>query len=95
MIEIKTRYSPPTEVTWQRDGVIVHAVHPCMEGAGYEMTQILTSKRYSYYTTYLRIRNIAHLAGSHVYTCDVENYGGNTSKNISTHVQGIPLIGSF
>ena len=90
-LEIRTRYSPPTKVTWQRDGVIVHA-HPHMEGDGYEMTQILTNRRSSYYTTYLRIRNIPHLVGSHIYTCIVENNCGSTSKNISTHVQGILLI---
>ena len=90
MFEIRTRYSPPTNVTWQKDGAIVHA-HPHMEEAGYEMTQILTNRRHSYYTTYLQIRNISHLVGSHVYTCNVENNCGNTSKNISTHVQGILL----
>ena len=94
MFEIKTRYSLPTKVTLQRDGAIVYA-YPHMEGAGFEITQILTNKRYSFYTTYLRIRNIAHLVGSHTFTCIVENNGGSTSKTVSTHVQGIPLTGSF
>ena len=95
VIEIRTRYSPPTSVIWKRNGALVHE-HPHMEGDVYEMTQILTNRRYSYYTTYLRIRNVAHLIGSPIYTSIVENNGGSTSKNISTkHIQGISLVKLF
>ena len=87
MIEIKTKYSPPTNVTWQRDGVTVYR-YPHLEGAGYEMTQIITNKKSSYYTTSLLIRSAAHLAGSHTYTCSVQNSIGIASRNVSTHMQG-------
>ena len=87
MIEIKTKYSPPTNVTWQRDGVTVY-IHPQLEGAGYKMIQNITNKTSSYYISYLLIKNYTHLAGNHTYTCIVQNSIGRASRNVSTHMQG-------
>ena len=92
-IEIKTEYSPPTNVTWQRDGVTVY-IHPHLERAGYEMVQIVTNRISSHYTTYLLIRNATHLVGSHTYTCIVQNKIGIASRNVSTHMKGKVYINS-
>ena len=91
-IEIKTRYSPPTNVTWKRDGVTVY-VHPHVGGAGYEMTQVLTSRRNSEYSSFLLIRNAAHLTGNHTYTFIVSNSEGTIITELQTQVKGIPFIG--
>ena len=91
-IEIKTRYSPPTNVTWKRDGVTVY-VHPHVGGDGYEMTQVLTNRRNSEYSSFLLIRNAEHLPGKHNYQFIVSNYEGTIITNQETQVEGIPFIG--
>ena len=88
MIEIKTRYYPPTNVTCKRNGEIVVA-YPCMKKDGYEVMQVITNRRYSYYTTYIQIRNACDLVGRNVYTCTVENSAGRHSRNIRTYMKGM------
>ena len=85
MIEFSTSYSPPTSVTWQRDGRPV-----TVDGHNYEMMYTVTSRSYSP-TTYdnkLIIRNAVDLIGYHTYTCTVSNYAGSTSKNVNTDLTG-------
>ena len=83
-LECLTQNSPPTTVTWLRDGVAVH-----VDGVGYEMMQILTERQsYFRYKNTLFIRNAADLAGEHTYTCSVSNAAGSNSQNISTTLTG-------
>ena len=90
VIEIKTRYSPPTNVTCIRDGEIVVA-YPCMKKDGYEVMQVITNRRNSDYTTYIQIRNACDLVGKNEYTCTVENSAGRHSKNIRTSMEGMDI----
>ena len=82
-LECLTQNSPPTTVTWLRDGVAVH-----VDGGGYEMMQIVTERQISQYKNILLIRNATDLAGNHTYTCSVSNAAGSYSQNISTTLTG-------
>ena len=79
MIEFSTRFSPPTSVTWLRDGTPV-----TVDGYNYEMEHIVTDRLYqnTYYYNVLFIRDAVGLAGYHTYTCTVTNYAGTTSRSI-------------
>ena len=79
----QTSNSPPTNVTWLRDGIPIH-----MGGEKYELVQTVTDVSNSYYTTTLLIKSAVHLAGKHTYSFLVRNYAGNTSQRISTHMNG-------
>ena len=94
VIEIQTRYSPPTNVTCQRNGEIVVA-YPCMKKDGYEVMQVITDRYRSYYTTYILIRTACDLLGRNTYTCKVENYAGSHSRNIYTKMEGMIIILRF
>ena len=73
-VECLTQYSPPTTMTWYRDGVEV-------DGMGYEMLQQVTERQsYSRYRSTLNIRNAAHLAGNHSYCCKASNDAGNSAS---------------
>ena len=79
-VECLTQYSPPTNVTWLRDGVPV-----VVDGVGYEMMQIVTERpSYSRYNNTLIIRNAVHLAGAHNYECTIDNRAGETTRSIPT-----------
>ena len=83
-LECLTQNSPPTTVTWLRDGVAVH-----VDGVGYEMMQIVTERQsYFRYKNTLFIRNAADLVGEHTYTCSVSNAAGSNSQSISTTLTG-------
>ena len=91
MIEIQTRYTPPTNVTCIRDGEKV-VEYPCMKKDGYEVMQVITDRQLSYYTTYIQIRNACDLLGRNYYTCKVENYAGSYSRTIRTNMEGMIII---
>ena len=78
-IECLTQYSPPTNVTWLRDGVPVQ-----VDGEGYEMMQIVIDRPNSRYNNTLIIRNAIHLAGDHQYNCTIDNRAGTTTTSIAT-----------
>ena len=92
MIEIRTRYSPPTNITCKRDREIVIAPHTCNSKDGYEVMQVITDRYRSYYTTYIQIRNACDLIGKNVYTCTVENSAGSHSRAIHTNMEGMIII---
>ena len=79
----RTKYSPPTNVIWRRDGVAID-----VDGDRYQMTQTVTDRGNSYYDNVLLIRNAVHLAGTHTYTCFISNSAGSTSTNIQTTMTG-------
>ena len=74
-VECLSQYSPPNAVSWHRDGVLIE-----VDGMGYEMIQqvIERGESYSQYNNTLIIRNAAHLAGNHIYCCNISNYAGNS-----------------
>ena len=88
MIEIRTRNSPPTNITLQRDGKIVVS-YPCTKKDGYEVMQVITDRRNSYYTTYIQIRNACDLVGRKNYICTVENSAGRHSRTIFPDKEGM------
>ena len=69
--------------------------YPCMTKDGYEVMQVITDRRNSYYTTYILIRNVCDLLGRNTYTCEVENYAGSRSRNIYTKMEGMIIILRF
>lgn len=80
-----TRYSPPTDVEWTRDGVPVE-----VDGIGYEMTQVVTERQsYSRYRNTLIIRDAFDLAGDHTYCCNISNSAGSSSECVHTTWTGI------
>ena len=92
-IEIMTRYSPPTNVTWKRDGKIVYEhphEHPHVGEDCYDMTQVVTDRaKDSEYSSFLLIYNAAHLPGNHTYEFIVTNYEGTIITDLDTKVKGI------
>ena len=85
VIDFSTTYSPPTSVTWLRDGSPV-----TVDGYNYEMMYTVTSRSYSptTYDNILIIRNAVDLVGYHVYTCSVSNYVGSDSETVNTNFAG-------
>ena len=69
--------SPPTTVTWTRDGSTINEV----DGQDYEMMQIVLERQsYSRFQNTLLIKNAVHLAGTHRYCCRVSNSAGTSSS---------------
>ena len=74
-VECLTQNSPPTTVTWTRDGVVIE-----MDGVAYEMIQqVIERQSYSRYNNTLLIRDAIELAGDHSYCCIASNYAGNST----------------
>ena len=75
-IECLSQNSPPTTVTWTRDGSTIQVY-----GQGYEMMQIVTERQsYSRYNNVLLIKDAFDLAGNHQYCCRISNYAGTSSS---------------
>ena len=84
-LECLTQNSPPTSVTWLRDGVPVE-----VDGVGVEMIQtVMERQSYSRYNNTLLIRDAAQLAGSHTYNCTVSNDAGNSTNWVDTTLTGM------
>ena len=84
-VECHTQNSPPTTVTWTRDGVTIQ-----MDGTAYEMIQIVTERQsYSRYNNTLIIRDALQLAGDHRYCCRASNTAGTSANEcVSTSWSG-------
>ena len=75
-VECLTQNSPPTTVTWLRDGVTVQ-----VDGTAYEMIQtVIERQSYSRYNNTLVIKDVFELAGDHNYCCGVSNSAGTSSS---------------
>lgn len=74
-IECLTQYSPPTDVTWTRDGIVID-----MDGISYGMIQrVIERQSYSRYNNTLLIRDAIELAGDHIYCCMASNNAGSST----------------
>ena len=85
LIEItcNTKISPPTNVTWLRDGKKLN-----IDGTLYQ-TVFHVADRINYlYNTTLVIRDATSIGGIHKYTCIVSNTQGTDQMTISTNVTG-------
>ena len=83
-IECLTQNSPPTSVTWLRDGIPVE-----VDGVGLEMIQTVVERwSYSRYNNTLLVRNAAQLAGNHTYNCTVTNAAGTNTNWVNTTLTG-------
>ena len=74
-VDCLSQNSPPTTVTWTRDGSTIE-----VDGQDYEMVQtVLERQSYSRFQNTLHIKNAIHLAGNHRYCCRVSNSAGTRS----------------
>ena len=78
-----TSNSPPTNISWARDGIPID-----IDGEKYDMTQSVTDRYSSYYSTTLLIRSAVHLAGNHTYSFFVSNSAGKGTEDILTYMEG-------
>ena len=84
-IECLTQNSPPTSVTWLRDGIPVE-----VDGVGLEMIQTVVERQsYSRYNNTLLVRNVAQLVGNHTYNCTVTNAAGTNTNWVNTTLTGL------
>ena len=81
--------SPPTIVTWTRDGSTIE-----VDGQDYEMMQIVLERRlYSRFKNTLLIKNLVELVGNHRYCCRVSNSAGTSSSRcVATSWTGVMAI---
>ena len=88
-VDCLSQNSPPTTVTWTRDGSTIE-----VDGQDYEMMQIVLERRsYSRFQNTLLIKNAAELAGNHRYCCRVSNSAGTSSSQcVATSWTGIMAI---
>lgn len=78
-----TRISPPTKITWLRDGKRIH-----IDGTLYQTVVRVTDRRYYRYNTILVIHDAANVGGVHNYTCIVSNTQGRDQMTTTTDVSG-------
>ncbi|CAI8023922.1 hypothetical protein GBAR_LOCUS13949 [Geodia barretti] len=79
-VDYLSQNSPPTNVTWTRDGSTIE-----VDGEGYEMMQMVTERQsYSRYRNTLLIKDAAELAGNHSFCCRVSNAAGTTYQCVAT-----------
>ena len=86
-LECHTMDSPPTTVTWKRDGVAIDA-----GSSEYKALQIVVDRENSHYRNILYIVGAFEIMGSHNFTCEIENIAGSTTHTIAIDIPGIILI---
>ena len=88
-VDCLSQNSPPTTVTWTRDGSTIE-----VDGQNYEMMQIVSEHQSnSRFQNTLLIKNAVHLAGTHRYCCRVSNSAGTSSSQcVSTSWTGVMAI---
>ena len=84
-----TQNSPPTDVTWMKDGEVL-----VLDSVTYWSIHEVTNRANSRYDVKLMIGDVIGIGGVHNYTCAVNNSRGRHSKTITTSVSGnyIPPI---
>ena len=79
-LDCLTQNSPPTNVTWTKDGSTIRWM---------EMMQMVTERQsYSRYRNTLLIKDAAELAGNHSFCCRVSNAAGTTYQCVATSWTG-------
>ena len=73
--------SPPTHVTWLRNGEEIE-----IDGVTYESLQIVTDHFNSHYKSILVVKQIINIIGELTFSCVL---AGNTSLDIPTNISGI------
>ena len=82
-VTCNTKFSPPTDVTWLRDGKKLN-----IDGTLYQ-TAVRVADRINYlYNTTLVIHDAANIGGIHNYTCIVSNTQGRDLMTITTNISG-------
>lgn len=72
-----THTSPPTSVTWKRNGVAID-----VDGGKYETMQIVTDRKHSHYDNTLIVNDLTEILGNPTYTCIITNSAGETFHDI-------------
>lgn len=75
--------SPPTNVTWLRNGKKVDSLR------GYDMNVAVRNRRTYQFANSLTVTEVAGIMGNITYTCIVQNRFGCDSQNISFDNTGI------
>ena len=82
-VTCNTKLSPPTNVTWLRDGKKLN-----IDGILYQ-TVVRVADRINYlYNTTLVIHDAASIGGVHTYTCIVSNTQGRDQMTTTTNISG-------
>ena len=82
-VTCNTKFSPPTNVTWLRDGKKLN-----IDGTLYH-TAVRVADRINYlYNTTLVIHDAANIGGIHNYTCIVSNTQGKDQMTTTTNISG-------
>ena len=83
IVECYTMNSPPTIVTWKRDGVEIDVM-----GDHYNTLQIAVDRVNYHYRNILLIKSVLGIMGEHTFTCEIENSGGSTYHSIDIDIPG-------
>ena len=84
-VECYTMNSPPTIVTWKRDGVVIDTI----ESSHYRTLQIVVDRREFHYRNILLIGNVLDIMGNHTFTCEIHNDAGSTHHSAHIEIPGI------
>ena len=83
-VECYTMSSPPTIVTWKRDGVEVD-----VRSSDYSTLQVAVDRINSHYRNILLVQSILEIMGNHTFTCEIENIGGSTYHSVAIDIPGV------
>ena len=85
IVECYTMNSPPTTVTWKRDGVKIDV----QTDPHYETLQVVVDRINSHYRSILLIRSVLEIMGNHTFMCEIQNSGGSTYHSVTIDTSGI------
>lgn len=86
-VTCSTQNSPPTNVTWMKDGEEL-----IIDGVKYRAIHEVTDRSNTYYNVKLIIGDVIGIGGDHSYTCMVNNSRGGHWKAINTSVSGMHFL---
>ena len=86
-LSCETRTAPPTEITWQRNGLNL-----TVDGSTIQMIQSVTNRPSSYFTSTLYINDDPDSVVGNYSVIVGNKFGNSTSETIS--IEGIEMLGS-
>ena len=89
-VTCNTKQSPPTNVTWLRDGKKIDTNSTLYQTA----VKVVNRTSFCYEVT-LVIRDIRSVGGVHTYTCIINNTQGEDRMSITTDVSGNNILLSY